>query len=161
VELRYKHVGKQRRGVPDFLITYSEHIGKRPLLCDVKYREELFRKWPTLKPRLLAAKRFAAQRDWDYRILTEVEIRTTYLRNARFLLPYQRCAPDPRHEELLVNTLKTMETATPQTLLEACCADPWNRATLVPTLWCLVGRGRICIDLDEKLGMGNAIWLLQ
>ena len=158
LELRYAHAGRERRGVPDFLVTYQPHIGRRPLLCDVKYREELFRLWPKLKSRLRAAKRHARDMDWDYRILTEVEIRTPYLRNARFLLPYQRCAPDPRHEQLLLDTMRTMETATLQTLLQACCADPWNRAQLIPTLWCLVGREKISIDLNEPLGMDSVIW---
>ncbi len=159
VEIRYQHAGRLRRGVPDFLVTYHEGVGRRPMLCDVKYREELFKRWPELKPRLRAAKRHASEHGWDYRILTEAEIRTPFLRNARFLLPYQRCAPDPRHERLLVDTMSRMEMATPQVLLEACCADLWNRAQLIPTLWCLVGRGRISIDLDEPLGMGSVIWL--
>ena len=159
VELRYEHDGRRRRGVPDFLVTYHPHIDRRPLLVDVKFRSELFEKWAKLKPRLRAARRHAREQGWDYRILTEVEIRTVFLRNARFLLPYQRCAPDPRHEQLLMRTLERMESATPQLLLEACYADPWNRAQLVPTLWCLVGRGHIRADLEhERLAMGNAIW---
>ncbi len=158
VELRYPNAGRERRGVPDFLVKYHDHIGRRPLLCDVKYREELFRKWRELKPRFLAAKRYALKMGWDYHILTETEIRTPYLHNARFLLAYQRCAPDPHHERLLLDTLRTMETATPQILLEACFTDPWRRAELVPTLWCIVGRGQINIDLDEKLTMDSVIW---
>ena len=98
VEVHYEVDGRRRRGVPDFFVTYASHIGRAPLLCYVKYREELFQKWPTLKPRLKAAKLHAASAGWDYKILTEREIRTDYLRNARFLLPYQRGAPDPRHD---------------------------------------------------------------
>jgi len=160
IELNYKRGNRDCRGVPDFLVTYHEHVGRRPLLCDVKYREELFNKWKDLKPRLVAAKRHAAANDWDYKLLTEVEIRTPFLRNARFLLPYQRCAPDPRHTEFLLRTLRAMETASARALLEACCEDTWNRAQLIPTLWCLIGRGNIGVDLDEPITMESVLWNL-
>ena len=54
---------------------------------------------------------------------------------------------------MIMGMVEKLETATPQILLEACCADPWNRAQLVPTLWSLVGRGHIGMDLEEKLTM--------
>ena len=54
---------------------------------------------------------------------------------------------------MIMGMVEKLETATPQILLEACCADPWNRAQLVPTLWSLVGRGHIGMHLEEKLTM--------
>ena len=160
VKLRYERAGRRcPPGVPDFLVTYHEHIGRRPLLIDVKYRNELFERWPDLKPRLLAAKRFAMCEGWNYRILTEVEIRTPYLDNARFLLPYQRCAPDPIHEEQLLSALRLLKCTPIQALLETCCADEWNRAQLIPTLWCLIGLRNISTDLEKSLTMSSNVWL--
>lgn len=54
--------------------------------------------------------------------------------------------------------VEKLDTDTPQILLEACCADPWNRADLVLTLWSLVGRGHIGMDLEEKLTMSSTLW---
>lgn len=160
VELHYSRAGRRcPPGVPDFLVTYREHVGRRPLLVDVKYRKELFERWSELKPRLLAAKRRARAEGWDYRILTEVELRTPYLANARFLLPYQRCAPDPIHSRQLLDALRTMEHTSAQALLEACCADEWNRAQLIPTLWSLIGRSQISTDLEAPLMMASNVWL--
>ncbi len=159
VKLHYERAGRRcPPGVPDFLVTYHAHVGRRPLLVDVKYRKELFERWADLKPRLLAAKRFALREGWDYRILTEVEIRTPYLDNARFLLPYKRCAPDPIHEEQLLSALRLLKCTPIQALLEACCADEWNRAQLIPTLWCLIGLRNISTDLERPLTMSSNVW---
>lgn len=150
--------GRKRIGYPDFLAYFREDFKMRPLLVDVKYRKEIFERWPELKPRLRAAKAYAQERGWDYRIKTEVEIRTPYLNNAKFLLPYKRGAPDFDHATLLQTRLLEMETATPQLLLEACCANLWNRAQIIPTLWSLLAGGDIMADLDQPLTMNSLIW---
>jgi len=158
VELRYRSLtGRLVRGYPDFLVTFHDGIGP-PMLCDVKYREELFRLWPKLKPRFKAARAYARERGWTYRIKTEVEIRTPFLTNARFLLPYTRCTPDPIHAEMLGDAIRSLKAATPRTLLEACCRDPWNQSELVPTMWSLVGRRNIAMDLHVPLTMNSRIW---
>lgn len=159
IELRYTHDGRSRRGVPDFLVFYLDELNRRPLLIDVKYRREVFERWSELKPRLRAASAHARKAGWDYHIFTEVEIRTPYLENARLLLPYQRCIPDPVHKRQLLDALRAMPAASPQSLLEVCCADIWNRAQLIPTLWSLVGRGHVGADLSKRLTMSSVIWL--
>ncbi|MHB8461032.1 MAG: TnsA endonuclease N-terminal domain-containing protein [Vulcanimicrobiaceae bacterium] len=150
--------GKARRGYPDFLVHFRPQLHLPPLLVDVKYRKDLFAQWTVLKPRLKAALAFASTRGWNYKIMTEVEIRTTSLKNVRFLLPYARCAPDPMHEELLMNTLRIFQSTSPSDLLKACYSCEWNRAQLIPTLWCLVGRRLIATDFDQLLTMTSAIW---
>ncbi len=157
VEIRYQGAnGRACRGYPDFLVTFQAKTA--PMLCDVKYREEIFRRWVQLKPRLKAARAFALERGWIYRIKTEVEIRTPFLANARFLLPYTRCTPDPDHAEILDRAIQKLQTATPRTLLEACCRDPWNQAQLIPTLWSLIGRRNIGADLNKIVTMASLIW---
>jgi len=156
VAIRYRSLtGKLVIGYPDFLITFG--YGP-PMLCDVKFRKEIFERWRELKPRFKAARKHALENGWIYRITTEVEIRTPFLANARFLLPYARCTPDPDHEAVLTPMLRSMGTATPQSLLAACCADPWNQAQLIPTLWSLIGRRSFSTDLDERLTMTSTIW---
>ncbi len=150
--------GRRRVGYPDYLAFYDEGVGIRPLLVDVKYRKEIFERWSELKPRFKAAMHYARERGWDYRIKTEVEIRTPYLNNAKFLLPYARGVVDYDHSYLLGKRLQQMETATPQLLLEACCCDKWNRAQIIPTLWCMISNGRILVDLNEPLTMNSPIW---
>lgn len=157
LKLQYRsRSGRPATGYPDFLVSF--HSSESPMLCDVKYRDEIFRRWADLKPRLKAARKYALERGWRYRIKTEVEIRTPYLHNARFLLPYARCTPDPGHEELLLDHLRDMEATTPQALLAACYRRQLNQVQLIPTLWSLVGRRIVLVDLDCPLTMTSDIW---
>ncbi len=127
--------GDVRRGVPDFYIEYDDRLGRPPLLCDVKYRNELFERWCEYKPRLRAAMAYAWQRGWKYQIMTEVEIRTPVLQNAKFLLPFRRHEPDREHTAVLIAALKRLGTISVGALLSEFDDDPDYRAELVPTLW--------------------------
>lgn len=149
--------GRRTYGCPDFLVRFCPGYGP-PMLVDIKYRSGIFERWKALKPRFKAAMRFAHEQGWLYRIRTEVEIRTTYLQNARFLLPFMRCAPDPVHSEILMSRFIPMKFTTVADLLHACAKDEMNRAILIPTLWCLVGRRNIAMSLDEPVGLDTVIW---
>jgi hypothetical protein len=149
--------GRRTHGYPDFLVRFRPGYGPE-MLVDVKYRSHLAKHWEVLKPRFKAALQYAKARGWIYRIKTETEIRTTYLQNARFLLPFLRCAPDPVHEAIIMGRLESLGTTTVERLLSACASDEWNRAMLIPTLWCLVGRRNIATSLDEPIGLGSPIW---
>jgi hypothetical protein len=159
LKLHYRSSGgRPVVGHPDFLVRYRYGRGGPPMLCDVKYRQELREDWSRLRPRLKAAAVYARERGWGYRIQTDREIRTAYLENARFLLPYANRAPHPEHELVIIAALIEIGPTTVQELLEAICADPWNRAQLIPTLWCLVGRHNIETDYNRPLGVDTPLW---
>ena len=91
--------------------------------------------------------------------MTEVEIRTPYLQNARFLLPFIQGGPGSEAcMELLDEALKRLKRATPKTLLEAVYQDEMNQAKLLPTLWYLVGILNVGADLALPLNMATPIW---
>jgi hypothetical protein len=157
VEISYEHEGEVRSGFPDFLVRYHSDAGEWGLLCDVKFREELFCKWPELKPRLRGAMAHARSSGLRYHIFTEVEIRTPFLKNARFLLPYRDRHFDRADEELLLRTLESLVVSTPRALLRACAANLGTQALLLPCLWSLIARGAIAANLNVKLTMESEI----
>lgn len=151
--------GRPVVGVPDFLLTRRVGGRESTILCDVKYRREIFERWRELKPRLKAARSLAIERGWTYRIYTEVEIRTPFLHNARFLLPYQRCCANGRHSELLLEKLQELGETTPAQLIAAVYPhDRDEQAVLIPTLWNLVSHLYIGVDLAKPLTMTSPIW---
>lgn len=74
---------------PDALITYRRDIPSARdlphLLVEVKYREEYRERYRELKRRFRAARQYARENGYRFCVLTEREIRTPYLENARFL----------------------------------------------------------------------------
>ena len=156
--------GKQHRYTPDILVTFDDHLpdgGRKPCLCEIKYREDLSRNWADYKPKFQAAHRFAGERDWTFKIVTEREIRIPRLDNARFLMRYLKTVQwkaDSSLAQLLDMRLAEMRETTPATLIEATSYDEKNKARLLPTLWYLIATLQIGVDLDRPLNMNSPIW---
>lgn len=155
--------GKPRRYTPDVLATFNTPQGHRSkTLYEVKYRDELRNDWSELRPKLRAAVHFAHTQGWRFKIITEIEIRTPYLDNAKFLLPFVRQGPaEEAHMDLLDDRLQQLHRTTPADLLATVFQDQWNQARLLPSLWYLVGTRQIGADLSSKLTMTSPIWSLR
>ncbi|MFN2532531.1 MAG: TnsA endonuclease N-terminal domain-containing protein, partial [Pyrinomonadaceae bacterium] len=154
---------KRRRYTPDLFISYRKDLALtkdwRPLLAEVKYRSDLFRHWPELKPKFRAARAYAKKRSWDFAIMTEPELRTPYLKNITFLLEYRKYPRDEVRSQLLLDALANSNATTAASLLDLISEDATRRATLLPSLWQLIANGEIVIDLDRQITMVSTIWL--
>ena len=78
--------GKRRSYTPDLLVSYRTINNpdqppktRKPLLCEVKYREDFAKQWKVLKPKFRAARVYAKANGYEFRVVTEREIRTDYL----------------------------------------------------------------------------------
>ncbi|WP_337165333.1 TnsA endonuclease N-terminal domain-containing protein [Vibrio fluvialis] len=155
--------GKPHSYVPDVLAQYRPggcHFSlKDSVLFEVKYRNDIQQNWHEYKPKFKAAIRYAKTIGCRFKLMTEVEIRTVYMENARFLLPYLDRQASDGHTELLLHQLVKMRQCSIEALLKAIFNDKWAQAELVPTLWRLVASGRICTDLNIPLTMSSSIWL--
>lgn len=166
LQISYTDSGGQLRVyTPDVLVTYRSDLARsrdrRPLLGEVKYQEELSRRRFELEPCFRAARNYATARGWEFRVLTEEDIRTPYLSNARFLLPYRRRPAVPVRERMLLEVMHELRVCDPETLLAAVRRDPMERAQMIPVLWQLVGYCRIWTDLSLPLTMKSAIWVRE
>lgn len=152
--------GKSHRYTPDVLASFKSHQGcQEKILYEVKYRSELRRSWLEIKPKLRAAVHFARTQGWRFKIVTEIEIRTPYLDNAKFLLPFIKRGPvEESHMDLIDECLHQLCRTTPAELLAAIFQDQWNQASLIPSLWYLIGTRQIGVDLSSKLTMVTPIW---
>ena len=156
--------GTRHRYTPDGLIEWRKDLNLsdvRPVLVEVKYREEFYGSWPSWRARFRAAKNFAKSKGWEFVVFTEREIRTPLLENASFLLPYLNRADSPETEEWVLERLSMLTQTTPKDLVEALYQDKWNQATVIPVVWRLIAERRIGTNLTETLTMRSAIWTLR
>lgn len=163
VTINYDLNGEHRRYTPDVLIHYHtdlpDTVDRIPELCEIKYRDDLRDHWQKYKARFKAARRYAKAQGWRFRIITEREIRTPYLENARFLRPYRDNEADNPHCTLLLERLHALRETDPQTLIASFYRDRWNQAQVIPALWHLVATGYISTDLTLPLNMHSRLWL--
>lgn len=155
--------GNTREYTPDLLISYLNlnegETFRKPLLCEVKYREDLFNDWKILKPKLKAARRYAKEHDWEFHIMTEKEIRTPYLENVQFLWSYRFADFHQHHYGVLMGILQQVEETTPRELVEQAYHSRTQRGEALWSVWCMVARKWILCDLNRPLNIKTPIWV--
>lgn len=153
--------GRQHSYTPDVFVRFVESDGKKPWLCEIKYRSELREKWVELRPKFKAASYFAKEQDWKFKIFTEREIRTPYLANARFLMRFRDSAPNAGFMEDILGYLMINHETTPRDLIKAIRADETGQAQLIGVLWHLIATFQVGVDLHTSLTMKSRIWSLS
>jgi len=153
--------GDARSYTPDVLVEFIPELNRQPWLCEVKYRADIKKHWPTLHPKFRQGIRTAKQRSWRFRLVTEVEIRTPLLTNVRFLAPFRFRSIPATNIETLLTALSAAGRATLGDLLQTVADDVWQRAEYIPALWHLLACHRIGADLDTELTMDSPIWSLS
>jgi hypothetical protein len=115
--------GHERTYTPDVLVYYRDDIIPaklmKPMLCEVKYRRDLFENWKEHKPKMCAGRAYARERGWQFKIITECEARIPYLENAKFLRQYQSLSTNWDHANLLLDAMRELREADPESLLAA------------------------------------------
>ncbi len=151
--------GKKHSYTPDILVTFRD--GTKPLLAEIKPRRILKKKWKELKPKFRAARLYAREKGWTFKIISEVEIQTPYLENVVFLLGFRRLPEDEAKSASILQALQKLRETTPEALLTAITEDKMDRAFLTPFFWKLVANYEIGVNLEEPLTMASPIWSLS
>lgn len=158
--LNFVHDGRQYRYTPDILAEFDDGRTHWTVVYEVKSYEDLKTNWAMLRPRFKAALKDCLRRDWMYRIVSERDIRTVYVNNAKFLRRYRDLPAQEMHLQALLYSLPALGPTTPQALLAATWGDTERRMAAIPEMWRLVANRRIGISLQEPLTMASNIWML-
>jgi len=100
--------GRRRTYTPDVLVRYrtdppqARHT--KPLLCEVKYRDDLRQHWAEYRPKFRAAQCYARQQGWRFHVVTERHVRTPYLENVKFLRSYRILPVNDSYRTQLLST---------------------------------------------------------
>jgi hypothetical protein len=150
--------GRQRVYTPDILVHYRD--GRPPRLIEVKSRNSIRKSWKKLKPKFRAGIHYAKLHGMRFKIISEKEIFTPFLENARFLRAFKTQEPPTEDSALIMSKIAKSEHTTPNALLKSITADIWRQAALIPTLWYLVANRRIGVDINSKIHMESPVWPL-
>lgn len=160
----YDPSGKKRHYVPDVLVKYRRDItpakDMKHMLCEVKYLEDLKKNGKEWQHKFKAANKFAKQKGWVFKILTEQNIRTPFLDNVMFFKNYLHLVND-RIGTLVLQQMKELRVCTPEGLLLSISTDKQVKARVMPLLWHLISVRRIGADLNRPFNMRSTIWALE
>ena len=147
---------------PDFLVARAPERPRAPYrttLYEVKPRERLLADVPHWRLRFRAARAYAAERFWRFRVVSELQVRTPYLANVRFLARFRRDPRDHSAEAYVLGVLDDLQRAPLDVLLAALGATEHARLTILPIVWRLVADRRIEADLTAPLTSTTLLWL--
>lgn len=153
-----KHNGVEFSYTPDVLVSFSDGMN---VLYEVKYRRDIEANWKKLKPKFRSAIRHCKKAGWQFKLVTEKEIRGPYLDNARFLLNFRNREFCPEWLSRVGNQigkqLALTGSASVYELLERTCSHEEQKAEFIPAIWHLVSNQKLTVDLDIPLTMSSVI----
>lgn len=152
--------GQQRSYTPDVWVEFRDELAQKPWLCEVKYRSGIKKDWPILHCKFRRGIRHAKNVGAQFRLVTEVEIRTAFLYNAKFLLPFRSQVRPLAEIDAVLEVMRRHGKTSVEDLLKKFSADPWEQAEWLPTVWHLVANLRVGADLDNKLTQASLVWSL-
>lgn len=151
--------GRARSYVPDFLVN---HRGGRPMprLVEIKYSTDPMLVSGQLEGRFAAARAFARSQGWRFEVVTEREIRTPWLENATFLLPFRGRLIAPDLRKALHAALRTAGGQGIAVLADEVAKTlGLSRPEVLPGIWTLVAEFEVAADLDRPLTMNTFVTL--
>jgi len=164
--VRIPVVGKGRRPatyVPDVLIRYRRARNgraRRPVLAEVKKQADLDKYKEKYAPKFAAARKFAAERGWEFRTVTEKDIRTPRLPNLKFLREYHLIDPEPGATDRVLKAVRAMGGAPGfQALINEMHDTDAGRLATIPVIWHLVAIGVLHVDLDRPINNETVVSL--
>lgn len=164
VELPFHgNTGGEYNYTPDFLVYYrlgsrSHHNYPRPMLVEVKPEEEWRKNWRKWLPKWKAARRYAINQGWTFRVFDESRIRDVVLKNIRFLDRYNRMTFDPADSEQVVHTVSEMGSCKVDYLLTRHFAGIYRDRGLAH-LWHLLASRKLDCDISAPLSNATELWV--
>lgn len=154
--------GQPRHYTPDLVIHFGtdQKTTRPPVLCEVKYREELLTNWKTYKPKVKAARAYARENGMEFRIFDEYRIRTPRLSNIQFLWRYKYAPVCFGYQtELLAELSKLDRGVQMLTIIDKLYPIKEQRGEAIWAWWTLVVQGAILCDLDQRLDNSTLFWV--
>lgn len=152
--------GRQGSYTPDFLVIYRQQpqAVARPvaMLVEVKPREDWRKHWRKWSLKWMAARRYALQRGWTFRIMDEGRIRDEQLSNINFLHRYRRTAVPAELCERVVRGLVAHGPSTVELVLSQHLTGRAESDALA-LVWHLVASRRLDVDVSLPLNKNTVL----
>lgn len=147
---------------PDFLVYYklgshSYENYPKPMLVEVKPREQWKKHWRKWFPKWKAARRYALEQGWRFCIYDESRIRDQSLENIRYLERYARMSFDKNDLNQLIESVTSMGCCTVDYLLTRHFSGIYREHGLA-YIWNLIATRQLNCDISIPLSLSTELW---
>lgn len=144
------------RYTPDVAVYFQPEVKRKPILYEVKYQAELLEKRDELAPRFAAANEYADANGYEFKVITEKEIRNDLLLNVKFLSRYRNGKIDAPIMKAVKTQFDTQPRNTPQQLLDK--SDAAVTARMLHAIWQMLAGKLLYCDMTRQLNMNTVLW---
>lgn len=149
---------KQRKTkyVPDVLVHYYPNsMGemRKSVLVEVKRSQDMKKYKAKFAAKFAAAALFADERGWEFKILTEKDIRLPRLPFLKFLREYYCIAPSSKDMAKVTDILNLIKGRSTRycDLIDQLCKSDDEKLAMIPVVWHMVATKRIHADLNKPV----------
>lgn len=156
--------GVWSRYTPDMLVYYRDLAspnGEKIVLYEIKKRDLIKKEWPAYRPKFKAAYRYARERDWYFKLVTDREIRTSYLDNVKRLNHQIKNVPTPHIKDSILAVVESAPAVTIQHLINSLSQNGLDRAHVLSGIWYLLAAGLLSTNLHIPILMSSYINLTK
>lgn len=154
VTIEYEYQNKTYKYTPDCYLLTDE--GEK-ILAEIKYRNDLFKKFDELEPKFRAAIQYCQSKtNTKFKIFTD---RCPFIKNEdllwniKFLSEYKTAKE--KDIKTVLSNFKPLDTV--DELLNRISHDKFEQAFIVPTLWYMVRYGILKTNLDIRLSLKTVL----
>jgi hypothetical protein len=144
VTISWSEDGRNHRYTPDYRVARKGGAE----LVEIKYRTDLKENWDKYRRPYQVARDWARQQGMECRIATDRSIRCGRLLNAKRLLPRMHDPIDGVIEGRILRYLAAHEATPFSALSEAITSAEHSPAAVLATIWALIARRHVAVDLD-------------
>ena len=148
---------------PDYLvyrkISGREHSRRpKPLLVEVKYRDDWQKNWRGWRTKWKAAIRYAREQGWQFRIMDEVRVRDSAFERIRWLERFKRTVIDEKQSRRILNDLEDLGPTSFDLLVKRHFTDE-NTMLGTQQIWALLAQRYIGCDISRPLDHETKLWV--
>lgn len=155
--------GVKSVATPDYLVYYKvrdDAIGMehKPMLVEVKPREDWRRDWREWLSKWVAIRRYAREQGWTFRVMDETRIRTPAFNNIMFLRRYDDLDVCPHQSAAILEDLGELGAVSIDYILAKHFGGSF-RAQGIAHIWHLLATRRVDCDICDPLNDETTIWV--
>ncbi len=144
--------GTERTYVPDYLVEYH---GSPSVLFEVKTKEWIKHNRQVHKRNNEAAKKFSAEKNWGFRVITDKELRTEFVHNIRRLFRFQDYPINPVSEDFIRDKLRSGGMPIEELVRQAKDSGP----LILATIWAMLFEKKLQGNMLKRLTMKTRVKL--
>jgi len=154
-------LGDRSLYTPDFLMQFNGASLKNNtedpalLLVEIKPIEKLRSDWIKLKPKFLAAQRYAKSKGWKFKIYNETRIYDLFWDNIKFIKRFRNSELNSDIEHFILATIKNKNIISIQDLEKEICSSVGANNNFILQL---IAKRKIICNLSVPLTPASLVW---